>query len=76
MLSKKKPSFTLSPFERFMVMTMRFEKSLWWCVDRMPVILKGQDTIDSWLNDNLSEDVMKKLTQPYEAPDLVRMQPS
>uniref|UniRef100_A0A7I4AHN3 Embryonic stem cell-specific 5-hydroxymethylcytosine-binding protein n=1 Tax=Physcomitrium patens TaxID=3218 RepID=A0A7I4AHN3_PHYPA len=39
--------------------------------DRMPVILKGQDTIDSWLNDNLSEDVMKKLTQPYEAPDLI-----
>lgn len=48
-------------FEWFMVMIMRFEKLLWWCVDRMLVILKGQDIIDLWLNDNLFEDVMKKL---------------
>lgn len=55
----------------FTILTTRVSKRLEWLHDRMPVILKGQDTIDSWLNDNLSEDVMKKLTQPYEAPDLI-----
>jgi hypothetical protein len=40
----------------------------------MPVILKNQDAIDSWLNDDLSEDSIHKLTQPYESPDLVSME--
>ena len=42
-------------------------------VDRMPVILKSKDAIDSWLNDDLSENSVQKLTQPYESPDLVSM---
>lgn len=37
----------------------------------MPVVLGSQDAINSWLNDDLSEDALHKLTQPYEAADLV-----
>lgn len=43
-------------------------------VDRMPVILSGEDSINSWLNDELSEENIRKLTQPYEGTDLVRHQ--
>ncbi|KAG0607604.1 hypothetical protein M758_8G041900 [Ceratodon purpureus] len=54
----------------FTILTTRASKRLEWLHDRMPVILKSQDAIDSWLNSELSEDSIHKLTQPYESPDL------
>jgi putative SOS response-associated peptidase YedK len=40
-------------------------------VDRMPVVLGSQDLIHAWLNDDLSESALHKLTQPYEGSDMV-----
>jgi hypothetical protein len=35
------------------------------------VVLGSQDLIHAWLNDDLSESALHKLTQPYEGSDMV-----
>ncbi|BBN01360.1 hypothetical protein MPTK1_2g06860 [Marchantia polymorpha subsp. ruderalis] len=55
----------------FTILTTRVSKALGWLHDRMPVILPNEEAVMSWLNDDLSEASLHKLTQPYEASDLV-----
>ncbi|CAM6127680.1 unnamed protein product [Calypogeia fissa] len=55
----------------FTILTTRSSKALDWLHDRMPVILPDQAAVNSWLNDDLQESSLRKMTQPYEAPDLV-----
>lgn len=35
------------------------------------MVLGSQDLIHAWLNDDLSESALHKLTQPYEGSDMV-----
>ncbi|CAK9859854.1 unnamed protein product [Sphagnum jensenii] len=55
----------------FTILTTRVSKQLEWLHDRMPVVLGSQDLIHAWLNDDLSESALHKLTQPYEGSDMV-----
>ncbi|KAG6554067.1 hypothetical protein Mapa_003982 [Marchantia paleacea] len=55
----------------FTILTTRVSKALGWLHDRMPVILPNEEAVRSWLNDDLSEAFLHKITQPYEASDLV-----
>lgn len=55
----------------YTVLTTRAAKRLEWLHDRMPVILRSEDDIQSWLDPDLPAERIPHLSQPYEGPDLV-----
>lgn len=55
----------------FTILTTRSSKALKWLHDRMPVILGSRESVDYWLNQDLSKFELQNVTCPYEASDLV-----
>ncbi|KAK7339065.1 hypothetical protein VNO77_19708 [Canavalia gladiata] len=53
----------------FTIVTTSSSSALQWLHDRMPIILGGKDSIDTWLSS--SDSRFKSVLRPYEESDLV-----
>ncbi|GBG61370.1 hypothetical protein CBR_g20401 [Chara braunii] len=66
------------PLLTYTIVTTRASKSLEWLHDRMPVILRTEASVKSWLEDELSAAQIVNMAVPYNGPDLTwyRVTPS